>query len=414
MSPSKQLPVIISGAGIVGLTLAQALKKENISFQIYERDTHLHARSAGWGISIYCAHPALADCMPSGFAEELCSVQVDLQHELTDVGSVFLNLETAKPRFVIPSNFRRRVSREKLRKLLTAGIDVNRDKQISGFNPTKNGILISFSDGTDVEGSLLAAADGSGSNIRQLLLGMDLGGFNQLLVRSLAVTVCLPEEKANRLQTIAPLKFQGCHPDTGYYMWYSILSTPQVNSSFGANNPHYEAQLNVSWLVKGSNDDVPETNFDRLANIKYLARMGTGFEKTLRETIEDIPDGTEVFEITLADWPTIPWHGFDGRVTLLGDAAHPMTMYRGEAANHGLLDAQKLMKQLRAWHLGEKTRSEALADYEAEMIVKGHEAVLLSRKACLDAHEIQNLSYDSPLITRMTVALPRTQDCDRC
>ena len=244
----------------------------------------------------------------------------------TDTGSVFLDLETAEPRFVIPPSFRRRVSRVKLRKLLTTGIDVNWAKSISGFKPTENGISVSFTDGTEVEGSVLAAADGSGSRIRQLLMGDELGRLNQLHAHYLAVTLRLTQEKVNRLRNIDPLLFQGSHPDTGYYMWYSTLSTTEVNGSSETKSPYYEAQLNVSWLVKGPEDNVPETNAGRLAKIKSLATAGTGFEKTLRETVEDIPEDTEVLDITLADWPTVPWHGFDGRVTLLGDAAHPMTM----------------------------------------------------------------------------------------
>ena len=60
------------------------------------------------------------------------------------------------------------------------------------------------------------------------------------------------------------------------------------------------------------------------------------------------------------------------------------------------------MEQLKLWHQGKKTRQEALADYEAEMIKRGREAVLLSRQACLDAHDIRNLRPDSPLLSRRT------------
>jgi len=56
---TTKLPIIIVGAGIVGLALAQSLKKEGIPFEIYERDPHLHARASGWGISIDWAHPTL-------------------------------------------------------------------------------------------------------------------------------------------------------------------------------------------------------------------------------------------------------------------------------------------------------------------------------------------------------------------
>lgn len=227
---------------------------------------------------------------------------------------------------MIPSSFRKRISRVKLRNLLATGIDVNWDKSISGFQPTEDGIVVSFTDGTNVHGSALATADGSGSKTRRLLMGDELGRLKQLCAHCLAVTLRLTPEKADPLRRIDPLLFQGSHPDTGAYLWYSALSTPEVNGSAEAGNPYYEVQLHISWLVKGPEEHVPETNAERLSKIKSLAPAGTGFEKTLRDTIDNIPEDTEVVDITLADWPTVPWNGLDGRVTLLGDAAHPMTM----------------------------------------------------------------------------------------
>jgi hypothetical protein len=41
--------------------------------------------------------------------------------------------------------------------------------------------------------------------------------------------------------------------------------------------------------------------------------------------VQNIPEGAEILEITLADWPCLKWP-FDGKVTLIGDAAHAMTM----------------------------------------------------------------------------------------
>jgi glycine/D-amino acid oxidase-like deaminating enzyme len=79
MLPNSQSPIIIIGAGIVGLSLAQALKKEGIPFQIYDRDAHLEARQQGWGISIYWALPALERCLPAEIFKELDGIQVDPQ-----------------------------------------------------------------------------------------------------------------------------------------------------------------------------------------------------------------------------------------------------------------------------------------------------------------------------------------------
>ncbi|KAH6853277.1 hypothetical protein B0I37DRAFT_358896 [Chaetomium sp. MPI-CAGE-AT-0009] len=397
MSQPCQLPVIIAGAGIVGLALAQALKKSGTPFCIYERDHHLHSRFSGWGLSINSE--ALGNCLPDSLFNRLGYIQVDPQQQPTsDVGTGFLNLETAQPWITIPSSFRRRVDRGRLRELLATDIDVKWTKRVDRFRPTNSGISVVFADGTEVEGSVLVAADGSGSRVRGLLVGDGQGRLDPVPVHYLAVTVRLTEDKMNQLPH--PVLFQGSHPDTGYYMFFSTLSTPEVNKSRETNNPYYEGQLDVSWLAEGPEDVVPPTNATRLARIKHMAGAGSGFHITLRKIIDDLPDDTEVSIVRLADWPTTSWDGFGGRVTLLGDAAHPMTMYRGEAANQGFTDAKNLAQQLALWHGGNKTRQEALAEYETEMTQRGREAVLLSRQACLDTHNLHNLTPDSPLIRR--------------
>lgn len=45
--------VIILGAGLGGLTLAQSLRKLGISYAVYERDAGLHARFQGWAIALH-------------------------------------------------------------------------------------------------------------------------------------------------------------------------------------------------------------------------------------------------------------------------------------------------------------------------------------------------------------------------
>ncbi|RYC62294.1 hypothetical protein CHU98_g3907 [Xylaria longipes] len=400
-SHSDPRPIIIIGAGIVGLALAQGLKKEGIPFQIYERDETLDHRSAGWGITIHWALEALESCLPKEAFAKIDDAQVDPEQGRQDTGRfLFLDLKTLKPRYIIPPSPRKRVSRSKFRKLLTEGLDIHWGKSLSSFAPDAegDGITATFADGIKVHGAMLVAVDGSNSKTRSLLLG-EAGALHPLPVRFMGVTHVFSEDEMKPLRSIDPLLFQGSHPETGCFMWFSVLSTPEANGSAGSAQAYYEAQINLSWLLRGPEDEVPSTDFERLARMKEMVRRGSGFHEVLRRAVESVPDGTRVQEIKLADWPTMKWEG-NGLVTLLGDAAHPMTMYRGEAANHGFLDASKLKEQLKLWHGGLKTQGQALEDFEAEMRVRAHQAVLLSRQACLDAHDIANLGPDSPLVSR--------------
>lgn len=84
-----------------------------------------------------------------------------------------------------------------------------------------------------------------------------------------------------------------------------------------------KARLNISWPVHSPADEVPLTNAAKLAKLKDLADV---FESTLKTTVQNIPSDTEIIEIKLADWPCLPWSNSNGAVTLIGDAAHAMTM----------------------------------------------------------------------------------------
>lgn len=45
--------VLIVGAGLAGLTLAQSLRQQGMTFDIFERDESIDARGGGWAIAIH-------------------------------------------------------------------------------------------------------------------------------------------------------------------------------------------------------------------------------------------------------------------------------------------------------------------------------------------------------------------------
>lgn len=74
-------------------------------------------------------------------------------------------------------------------------------------------------------------------------------------------------------------------------------------------------------------------------------------------------------------------------VTLLGDAAHPMSPFKGQGANQALLDALSLARALYRIHcLGGKSLGEALEFYENEMLNRSAEKVRASSDAARFLH----------------------------
>jgi 2-polyprenyl-6-methoxyphenol hydroxylase-like FAD-dependent oxidoreductase len=77
--------------------------------------------------------------------------------------------------------------------------------------------------------------------------------------------------------------------------------------------------------------------------------------------------------------PPAPWKST--KITLLGDAIHSMTPYRGVGGNIALKDAALLSSQLLQVHRGEKPLLQAIAEYETLMREYAFAAVADSLKA---------------------------------
>lgn len=114
---STRTPILIVGAGISGLTLAQALCKEGIPFQIVQQDSSSSSRSAGWGLMIHWALPTFLDLLPQEVQERLPDTYVN--QEAVNKGEIgnfaFYDLGSGEARWKVPPNKRIRVSRERLR-----------------------------------------------------------------------------------------------------------------------------------------------------------------------------------------------------------------------------------------------------------------------------------------------------------
>jgi len=316
-----QNPVIIIGAGICGLTLAHGLKQAGIPFEIYERDTDVDARGQGWAITLHWVLPFLEKMLGPGVYRALNDIQVDPDVGRNDTGNfLFINLANGEVKFRIPPNSRRRVGREKMRRLLLEGVKEHvrwgkRLEDISVSVSEDSAVTAAFEDGSRATGSLLVGAEGSNSPTRKFLRP-DAYQTYQLPVRFVGVAVDLTAEEVRPLRELDPLLFQGSHPDTGTFLWVSTLEVPATNGTAGTADERYRVQINLSWLVKEQSDEVATTNAGKLCQMKQKA---TGFTPELLKVILDIPQDTPVTQIKLADWPCVAWDNFGGKVTLVGD-----------------------------------------------------------------------------------------------
>ena len=146
--------------------------------------------------------------------------------------------------------------------------------------------------------------------------------------------------------------------------------------------------------------------------IADMKKHTVGFAEPLKSLVMNIKPGSPVTRIQLRDWISQPWKGGNGCVTLAGDAAGPMTMYRGEGVNHGVLDAFWLSRTI-AEIINSETMDPkaALKAYESNLCKRRQFSVPLSRQACLDAHHIPQ--KDSPLVNVYKIPTNELDDAMR-
>lgn len=264
-------------------------------------------------------------------------------------------------------------------------------------------------------GSIIVGCDGSHSRVRATLFP-DPGTHSnhQLPVRLLGVSTIYPGSLAAKTRALDPFFFQGGDPLTSVSHWFSFLDSPETS---GRGDDTRDCQILVSWphrsgfLGDPNPLDVPRPSQDRVALMKKLTRE---WADPFRQIVQSIPETAEPKTISLEDWvpPREGWTNLPGsdRVVLVGDSAHAMTMYRGEAANHGIMDVELLLSAIlpvmqTADSVRGKDMVEACEHYTRDMVGRTAPAVLKSRQACLDAHTYERINDNSPLIQLRTAAV---------
>ena len=404
--------VVIIGGGIGGLTLAQGLKRAGVSAAVYERDRTLTDRLQGYRVHISpTGGLALHECLPAHLFEvfdSTCGAPNTAVRFFTEQMRLLLAFEGDLVASADPVAHHRSASRITLRQVLLAELgNVHFGKTFQRYEDQGGRIVAYFEDGTRAEGDVLVAADGGGSRVRRQFLpdaqrvetGV-IGIAGKIFLDTARDRIARP-----LLDGISLVAARG---GLGLFVAIQEMTGGPVDS-IGGNEPALAGTGNLyentrsylMWALSAKREKFGLTDVERADSVALAttaARAMAGWSRAFRDlvgladptTISCLPIRTSV---PVASWRT-------GRVTLLGDAIHSMTPYRGIGANVAIKDAARLKCALVAAHSGERDLVDAIHDYEAGMLDYGFRAVRNSLKAM---HQTVTDSLPALMLSRLTL-----------
>lgn len=321
--------VLIVGGGIGGLTLANALRRKGLTPVVFERWDD----PSGKGVHLWAnATRALKRIglldriLPVSNVEKFSEYRTASGKLLTRWAVAAYCEQIGAPSLGI--------SRPDLLGALAEALPddaVRRGANCTGFSMDETGVTAHFADGGEERGDVLIGADGIHSIVRTQLWGRIAPAYSGETVWRAIIPFEHPEKPAGvfEMHHGPGQRFLTYHVGGGKMLWLAAKNAPE-----GGRDAPGEAKERLLAMFKGWADPIPQI---------IAATEAAEFR---RNDVCYLPD--------LKTWGA-------GRVTLLGDAAHAMTIDMGQGACIAIEDAYVLAEKLAV----ENDVNVALREYEA-------------------------------------------------
>lgn len=341
----------IMGGGIGGLALAAALRKFGISSHVFERAPHFGEVGAG----IQMTPNAVKVLRALGLADELATTSFRPQsisgRDWKSARQLFRTpLFEECPRLYGAEFFHtHRADVHSLLLSLLPSENATLNANCVGVKNTSTGATAIFADGTEFAADVIVGADGIHSSIRQQIFGNDEPHFTG----NICWRTVFPVDGVQDF--ISPDASFWLGPN-GHVVTYYLRAGNMVNVVAIRETAEW---VEESWSVPSTTQEVLDAFEGWHPNVQRLFRQPT----------------QQVFKWGLFDRdPMATWS--TDRVTLLGDAAHPMLPFLSQGAAMAIEDGYILARALSSID----NPREALLAYEKHRLPRTSRVQLQSRK----------------------------------
>lgn len=325
--------VAIIGAGPGGLATAIALQQQGFNVQVYEKAQEF--RPAGTGLGLLPNGLNCLDAIAPGIVESLkhsgCQVRQailkDITGETIRVNPTSRYLQKYGQPLVTVWWWR---LQQVLATRLSSGI-IHLNHHCIGFEQNDSSVELYFDNGNKVHVDLVIGADGLNSAIRKNLIGDGKPNY--------VGSMCW--------RSVIKYNHELLNPDEMAF----IKGNQQIMYLLNVGDGH------ICWITRKLSPDCSLSHSATEVKSRVLNELA-GWGESLRAMVE-ATEAEQIIEGPICDRPPLTsWS--KGRVTLLGDAAHPMAPTMAQGANTTFEDAYEL-----AYCLSQSSSiKEALSSYE--------------------------------------------------
>ena len=346
MASQEHEQVVIAGGGIGGLAAAVACAQSGVQVKLLEHAPQLS--EVGAGIQIGPNVTRILQVWGLGAAlSQVAAFPEALQARDAQTGRVLGTLTLgarAQARYGAPYATLHRADLQGLlhRAAQSAGVDMLLGQTVKGWLDSEAALQVNTAQGLSLQASALIGADGVWSRVRQQMLGDVPPSFTgHLAYRALVAQADLPGHlRSDQVTVWMGPRLHVVHYPVRSGQWLNLVAIVH------GVKPE-QAQEAQGW------DQVGHT----LALMQAMGAVG----RDLHERLASVPAWRQW---ALHDRAPLSAAGqmAQGRVALLGDAAHPMRPYLAQGAGMAIEDAQALAQNLSKRSAAVPDKLQAYAD----------------------------------------------------